>query len=282
MNAVVFLLHRSPAPGLPPAFPDGPHCCGAPPSPRLSSASIRFAPSPSRGSPSGAMCSAASSSCCRCWRISYQLDPGAGRGARLTSIVAFAAALLCKAQAVPLPAALLILDMYPLRRLRAGWRPLLIEKLPYFCAGPHRGRRRDHRHQERRNVHSLCSALLECTTGHDGLRHHLLSVEVAVADEPVPALRAASSDRASLIALPDSFDRHGTDHGAAGGPEASHGRLGSRRGRTRLPWLLPLVGPLHTGNQLAHDRYSYLSGLGFAALAGGGLAYALWAAARGR
>jgi Flp pilus assembly protein TadD len=45
--------------------------------------------------------------------------------------------------------------------------------------------------------------------------------------------------------------------------------------------LLPLVGPLHTGNQLAHDRYSYLSGLGFAALAGGGLACVLWAAARG-
>src|SRR5262249_26573237 len=45
--------------------------------------------------------------------------------------------------------------------------------------------------------------------------------------------------------------------------------------------VLPLVGPLHTGNQLAHDRYSYLSGLGFAALAGGGLACMLFAAARG-
>jgi tetratricopeptide (TPR) repeat protein len=45
--------------------------------------------------------------------------------------------------------------------------------------------------------------------------------------------------------------------------------------------VLPLVGPLHTGNQLAHDRYSYLSGLGFAALAGGGLACMLVAAARG-
>src|SRR6202040_4300782 len=37
--------------------------------------------------------------------------------------------------------------------------------------------------------------------------------------------------------------------------------------------LLPVSGIVHAGFQLAHDRYSYLSGLGFAVLAGG----ALWA-----
>jgi protein O-mannosyl-transferase len=45
--------------------------------------------------------------------------------------------------------------------------------------------------------------------------------------------------------------------------------------------LLPVVGPVHAGNQLAHDRYSYLSGLGFAVLAGAGLAWVLQAVARG-
>src|SRR5262245_1724552 len=60
------------------------------------------------------------------------LDPGSRRLVRVASVVAFGAAILCKAQAVPLPAALLLLDVYPLRRLRAGWRPLLVEKLPYF------------------------------------------------------------------------------------------------------------------------------------------------------
>jgi tetratricopeptide (TPR) repeat protein len=45
--------------------------------------------------------------------------------------------------------------------------------------------------------------------------------------------------------------------------------------------VLPVIGPLHSGNQLAHDRYSYLSGLGFALLSGAGLAWVLWAAARG-
>ena len=45
--------------------------------------------------------------------------------------------------------------------------------------------------------------------------------------------------------------------------------------------VLPVIGPLHSGNQLAHDRYSYLSGLGFAVVAGAGLAWVLRAAARG-
>jgi hypothetical protein len=44
--------------------------------------------------------------------------------------------------------------------------------------------------------------------------------------------------------------------------------------------VLPVIGPLHSGNQLAHDRYSYLSGLGFAVVAGAGLAWVLRAAAR--
>ena len=62
------------------------------------------------------------------------LDAGARRGWRFASIAAFGAALLCKAQAVPLPVALLILDIYPLRRLaREGWRRLLVEKVPYFA-----------------------------------------------------------------------------------------------------------------------------------------------------
>src|SRR3990172_8796623 len=46
--------------------------------------------------------------------------------------------------------------------------------------------------------------------------------------------------------------------------------------------LLPISGIVHSGHQLAHDRYSYLSGLGFAALAGGGLARLLDARRQGR
>jgi tetratricopeptide (TPR) repeat protein len=39
--------------------------------------------------------------------------------------------------------------------------------------------------------------------------------------------------------------------------------------------LAPVSGLAHAGHQLAHDRYSDLSGLGFALLVGGGLAWAL-------
>ena len=46
--------------------------------------------------------------------------------------------------------------------------------------------------------------------------------------------------------------------------------------------LLPISGLVHSGRQLAHDRYSYLSGLGFALLAGGGIARLMDARARGR
>src|SRR5262249_39747842 len=49
------------------------------------------------------------------------------------SIVAFLLSLLSKAAAVPLPAALFILDIYPLRRVEAvGWRRLILEKVPYL------------------------------------------------------------------------------------------------------------------------------------------------------
>ncbi|HYR70710.1 MAG TPA: glycosyltransferase family 39 protein, partial [Candidatus Acidoferrum sp.] len=57
--------------------------------------------------------------------------PRMGWGA--ASLVAFAAALLTKGMAMSLPITLLILDVYPLRRWRAGWPRVLVEKLPY-CA----------------------------------------------------------------------------------------------------------------------------------------------------
>ena len=58
--------------------------------------------------------------------------PGpARRGWILLSAVGFAAALLSKGVALPLPLVLLLLDVYPLRRLgRVGWRGLLTEKIP--------------------------------------------------------------------------------------------------------------------------------------------------------
>jgi protein O-mannosyl-transferase len=57
----------------------------------------------------------------------------ARRGPLLVSVAALAAALLSKGAAVPLVAALLLLDVYPLRRpVRMGWAALLREKVPHL------------------------------------------------------------------------------------------------------------------------------------------------------
>ncbi len=61
-------------------------------------------------------------------------DPGtARRGPLLVSVAALAAALLSKGVALPFVAGLLLLDVYPLRRLaRLGWGALLREKMPHL------------------------------------------------------------------------------------------------------------------------------------------------------
>jgi hypothetical protein len=57
----------------------------------------------------------------------------ARRGPLLVSVAALAAALLSKGVALPLVAGLLLLDIYPLRRLaRLGWAALLREKIPHL------------------------------------------------------------------------------------------------------------------------------------------------------
>jgi hypothetical protein len=51
---------------------------------------------------------------------------------RAVSLGLFVAALLSKASTMMLPAALLVLDIYPLRRWRVGFAALLREKVGYF------------------------------------------------------------------------------------------------------------------------------------------------------
>ena len=204
------------------------------------------------------------------------------RGWTYASLAATAAALLSKAAAVPLPAVLLLLDVYPLGRARIiGWRRCLLEKLPWATIAA---------------IGAFIALRVVLTgtrvTGYEtygtGSRLamtaytfsfyparwlwpvHLLPlyelpVEVRLLAPRflIPAL-AFVAVTALLWALRRGFP------------------AGLAAWTLSVLMLLPISGIVHSGHQLAHDRYSYLSGLGFAALAGGGLARLLDARSRGR
>jgi Flp pilus assembly protein TadD len=196
------------------------------------------------------------------------------------SLAAFLASLLAKAAAMPLPAVLLLLDVYPLRR-RAGWRRLLIEKLPYAAlAGA-----------------AALVALLALPRGtqvtsyeaYGGLARvgmvaysfvfyptkavlpvrlspmYELPARVDLASWPfLPALALFALMTAALVLV-----RRRWPGGLAAWTYS-------------ILMVLPVSGVVHAGSQLVNDRYSYLSGIGFAVLAGGAVLWVLDAAARGR
>ena len=199
---------------------------------------------------------------------------------RIASVAAFGAALLSKAQAVPLPAALLLLDAYPLRRSRLlGWGRLLAEKIPLFLFSGVGA------------VVVLMAVRRSATFtdyGQYGPASRLAMTAYGLVFYPrkwlwprglsplyelpprvdllaprfLVALIVLVTVTAVLIAL-----RHRWPGGLAAWTYSAI-------------MLLPVIGPVHAGLQLAPDRYSYLSGLGFAVLAGGALVWVLRAPAR--
>jgi len=204
------------------------------------------------------------------------------RGWTYASLAATAAALLSKAAAMPLPAVLLLLDVYPLGRARLiGWRRCLLEKLPWAAVAAIAG--------------FIALRVVLTGTGVTGyetygpgsrvamtaytfsfyparwlwpvrlLPLYELPVEVRLLAPRflIPAL-AFIAVTALLWTLRRVFP------------------AGLAAWTLSVLMLLPISGIVHSGHQLAHDRYSYLSGLGFAALAGGGLARLLDARSRVR
>jgi Flp pilus assembly protein TadD len=198
------------------------------------------------------------------------------------SLAAFAAALLSKAMAMTLPAVLALLDVYPLRRVgTAHWRRIVWEKVPYLALA----------------AAGAAVALVAVNRGTvvTGYGEHGLAARIAMTAHsfvfypwkllwPVglsplyelPAKVSLLDGRflAALVAL----------------VAVTAGLIALR---TRVPaalaaWvyslvvLAPVSGIVHAGFQLAHDRYSYLSGLGFAVLGGAALAWVLREAERGR
>jgi protein O-mannosyl-transferase len=204
------------------------------------------------------------------------------RGWTYASLAATAAALLSKVAAMPLPAVLLLLDVYPLGRARVlGWRRCLIEKLPWaaiaaigaFIALRVVLTRTEVTGYETYGPGSRLAMTAYTFSFYPArwlwpvqlLPLYELPVEVRLLDPRflVPAF-AFVAVTALLWALRRVFP------------------AGLAAWTLSVLMLLPISGIVHSGHQLAHDRYSYLSGLGFAALAGGGLARLLDARSRGR
>jgi protein O-mannosyl-transferase len=190
------------------------------------------------------------------------------------SLGAFALGLLSKASGVPLPLAFLLLDVYPLRRLRLGWPRLLAEKAPFAllaaaCAGA--ALWAVGQSTGVTSYGTLGPGARLAMIAHSILFYplrwlwpaglspmyelppeiHLLEPRFLVPLVAVPVLTA------TLWALRRVFP--------AGLAAWTYSAL----------MILPVSGVVHAGYQLGHDRYSYLSGLGLAMLAGGMLAVAV-------
>lgn len=196
----------------------------------------------------------------------------------LLPLCAFLLALLSKGIAITLPAALLLLDVYPLRRLPANpaaWfsrenRGVLAEKLPFFALAAAFGA-----------IGFLCQAQVGALTPlqrsglADRAAHILFSVFFYVRKTLLPSglypVYRLPADFALL-----SWQTLLAAAGIAALTAAAAAAAARRKPAALTAWLYylsalsPVSGILKFSAPAA-DRYSYLPGLGFAALAGAGL-----------
>ena len=187
------------------------------------------------------------------------------------ALVCLALSLLCKAMAVPLVAALLVLDVYPLRRFggRAGWSlptiaRILLEKVPYIvltlvCAGM-----------------TIWATWSTKDYNPDTALTKLLLIGFSTMS--YAALTFVPYDLAPYYMKPQlNLPEPWMVCIALCAYAITAGVLLLKK---RVPWLaaawvsytlvlLPNSGLIKHGGQLAADRYSYLSCVGWAILVGG-------------
>ena len=209
--------------------------------------------------------------------LAYLRGIESGRDGRLAplwrglSIAAFAAALLSKASTMMLPAALLVLDVYPLRRLASGWRRLAIEKLPYIALAA--------------ADLAIAWMAVQRETRVSDLAEHGVAGRVALVFYSVffyPWKWIWPAGLSPMYEAPQRVDplapRFLVAIVAVLLVTAALLALRRRWPAGLAAWIysalmiLPVSGVLHAGYQLTQDRWSYWSGMGFALVAGGGLA----------
>ena len=188
------------------------------------------------------------------------------------SLGAFGAALASKAIAMTLPLSLLLLDVYPLRRRGLGWRALLREKVPYaLLAAVAAG------------VALIARQETGSITAYD---QYGAGARVALAGYTFwfhPWTFVWPSGLSPMYELPRSVD---LAQARFLGPLLVVIAVTAVLVQQKRRWpaglaawaqsaivLAPISGLVHSGNQLAADRYSYLSTLGLAVLAGAALAW---------
>src|SRR5881397_548634 len=200
-----------------------------------------------------------------------------GRGWYWGAVALFAGALLSKSMAVNLPVVLMILDVYPLRRLGGsiGWRSeparrVYVEKIPFVLLAAAASAIAV---MAQSSVHAVASLAQLSVPGRVaistyGLSFYLWKMVVPVNLSPVYELRPPVNPWATPFLL---------SYGVVLALTAI--ALALRRRVPGLPaaWvayivvLLPVLGIFQSGPQIAADRYTYLAGLGWAILAGAGL-----------
>src|SRR5437870_3351410 len=199
-----------------------------------------------------------------------------GRSGYWASVGLFVCALLSKSMAVSLPVVLLILDVYPLRRLGGarGWwgepaRRIYLEKIPFVLLALAASGGAFIPQIEGRNMPSLdeLSVLGRLAVSAYGLRFYLWKTVFPVSLSPLYELRGQDP-----LALPFLLS-----YGVV--PAVTALALILRHRLPGLPaaWLayvvilLPVLGMFQNGPQIAADRYTYLAGLGWALLASAGM-----------
>ncbi len=200
-----------------------------------------------------------------------------GRGWYWGAVALFAGALLSKSMAVNLPVVLMILDVYPLRRLGGsiGWwskpaRRIYVEKIPFVLLA----------------AAASAIAVMAQSSVHAAASLAQLSVpgRLAVAAYGLgfyPRKMVVPVNLSPLYELPRTVDPVAPPFILSYALALAITVIALARCR-RVPgllaaWLayvvvlLPVLGFFQSGPQIAADRYTYLAGLGGAILAGAGL-----------
>jgi hypothetical protein len=199
---------------------------------------------------------------------------------RAASLGLFAAALLSKASTMMLPAALLVLDMHPLRRRPEGFAGLLREKIGYFVlAGVGAA------------VALVAVQRGATVTGYAAYGVGARGVMMLYSVLFYPWKFLWPVDLSPMYELPARVDplawRFLLPVVTVPVVTAALFALRQRWPGGLAAWgysalmVLPVSGVVHAGYQLAHDRYSYLSGMGFGVLVGAAVVWVIQARDRG-